>query len=139
MSDIFLSSAHSSAMQAQAVAEALRALGYSVWRDDELPAHRAYREVIQERIAEAKAVVVVWSGDAIKSEWVLSEANRGREAHKLVQLRIDNSLLPMPFEQIQCADLRDWAGDANAPGWRKVVASVAELMGAGAAATHGCG
>jgi adenylate cyclase len=35
----------------------------------------------------------------------------------------------MPFDRIQCADLADWAGDADAPSWRKVVASVAELTG----------
>ena len=49
MSDVFISYARSTAPQAQAVAEALRALGYDVWRDDELPAHRAYGEVIEER------------------------------------------------------------------------------------------
>ena len=39
MSDIFISYARSTADQAQPVAEALRGLGYGVWRDDELPAH----------------------------------------------------------------------------------------------------
>ena len=40
----------------------------------------------------------------------------------------------MPFGQIQCADLSGWTGDAEAAGWRKVVASVAELIGRGAQA-----
>ena len=31
----------------------------------------------------------------------------------------------MPFDRIQCADLNGWTGDPDAPGWRKVVASVA--------------
>ena len=60
--------------QAHRVAEALRALGYGVWRDDELTAHRAYAEVIEERLKAAKAVVVIWSAEAAKSEWVRSEA-----------------------------------------------------------------
>jgi len=55
MSDIFISYARSTADQAQQVAEALRGLGYDVWRDDELPAHRAYADVIAERLAAAKA------------------------------------------------------------------------------------
>jgi predicted metalloendopeptidase len=42
-------------------------------------AHRAYAQVIEERIAAAKAVVVDWSADAVKSQWVFSEANRARE------------------------------------------------------------
>ena len=77
MSDVFISYARSTEPQARRVAEALRALGYGVWRDDELPAHRAYAEVIEERLKAAKAVVVIWSAEAAKSEWVQSEAEPG--------------------------------------------------------------
>ena len=129
MSDIFISYARPTSKQAQAVAEGLRALGYSVWIDDDLPAHRAYTPVIEEQLLAAKAVVVIWSAEAVKSEWVMSEANRAREDHKLVQLAIDNARLPMPFDQTQCADLAGWSGDEDAPGWRKVVASVREIVG----------
>ena len=129
MTDIFISYARSTADQAHKVAEALRALGYGVWRDDELPAHRAYAEVIEERLAAAKAVVVIWSAEAVKSQWVFSEANRAREGSKLVQLSLDATRLPMPFDSLQCADMAGWDGDTNAPGWRKVVASIGELMG----------
>jgi hypothetical protein len=38
MSEVFISYARSTAVQAQAVAKALRALGHAVWLDDELPA-----------------------------------------------------------------------------------------------------
>ncbi len=134
MSDIFISYARSTAGQAQQVAEALRGLGYGVWRDDELPAHRAYAEVIAERLQTAKAVVVIWSADAVKSEWVQSEADQARADHKLVQLTIDGTKLPMPFDRIQCADLGGWTGDLADPGWRKVAASIAELAGAGGGA-----
>jgi adenylate cyclase len=134
MSDIFISYARSTADQAKQVAEALRGLGYDVWRDDELPAHRAYAEVIEERLQAAKAVVVVWSAEAVKSEWVQSEADTARTDHKLVQLTVDGSKLPRPFDRIQCADLAGWTGDLEAPGWRKVAASVAELVRGDAAA-----
>ncbi len=134
MSDIFVSYARSTEAQARQVAEALQALGYDVWRDDQLPAHRSYADVIQERLAAAKAVVVIWSAEAARSEWVQSEADRARNDRKLVQLSVDGAALPMPFDRIQCADLAGWAGEADAPGWRKVVASIAELAGAGPSA-----
>ena len=137
MSDIFISYARSTAAQAQQVAEALRAQGYGVWRDDELPAHRAYAEVIAERLATAKAVVVIWSAEAVKSEWVQSEADQARADRKLVQMSIDGAKLPMPFDRIQCADLTGWNGDLEAPGWRKVVASIADLAGQGAPSASG--
>src|SRR5579862_7539920 len=105
MSDIFISYARSTAAKAQQVADALRAMGYEVWRDDELPAHRAYADVIRERLQAAKAVVVIWSSEAANSEWVRSEAERARADHKLVQLTVDSAILPMPFDQIECANL----------------------------------
>jgi adenylate cyclase len=129
VADVFISYARSTASQAQRVAEALRALGYDVWRDDELPAHRAYAEVIEEQLQAAKAVVVIWSSEAVKSELVQSEADTARTDHKLVQLTVDGSRLPRPFDRIQCADLSGWSGDLDARDWRKVVASVGDLVG----------
>ncbi|HXQ17025.1 MAG TPA: TIR domain-containing protein [Caulobacteraceae bacterium] len=129
MSDVFISYARSTAKQASAAAEALRALGYSVWLDDELLAHHAYTHAIEEQLTAAKVALVIWSAEAVKSEWVLSEANRAREEHKLVQLTVDGARLPMPFDQTQCADLAGWTGDSSVPGWRKVVASLADLIG----------
>ncbi|HEX3406953.1 MAG TPA: TIR domain-containing protein [Caulobacteraceae bacterium] len=129
MSDIFISYARATATEARAVAAALRALGYGVWLDDALPAHRPYADVIEERLRDARAVVVVWSAEAARSQWVRSEADRARSEGKLVQLRVDAAPLPMPFDQIQCADLAGWSGDPDAPGWRQVAASVADLLG----------
>ncbi|HEY2480967.1 MAG TPA: TIR domain-containing protein [Caulobacteraceae bacterium] len=132
MADVFISYARSTEGEARAIGEALRALGYGVWRDDEIPAHRAYAEVIEERLRAAKAVVVVWSAEAAKSQWVRAEAEVAREAGTLVQLRLDGASPPLPFNQIQCADMSGWSGDAEHPGWRKIAASVADLVGAAA-------
>ncbi|HVN01316.1 MAG TPA: TIR domain-containing protein [Caulobacteraceae bacterium] len=129
MSEVFISYARSTEPQAKIVAEALRRLSYGVWRDDELPAHRSFSQVIEERLAAAKAVLVIWSADAAKSEWVQSEADRARKDGKLVQLRVDDAALPMPFDRTQCADLTVWNGDPEAPEWKKVVASIAALTG----------
>ena len=125
---VFISYARSSEAQAGRVGEALRSAGYSVWRDDELPAHRSYAEVIEERLNSAKAVVVLWSAEAAKSQWVRAEADTARGAGTLVQATADGTMPPIPFNQIQCADLKDWNGDANAPGWRKLEESVAALV-----------
>jgi len=129
MSEVFISYARSTEPQARAIADALHELGYGVWRDNELPAHRAFAEVIEERLAAAKAVVVVWSAEAAKSEWVQAEADRARQEHKLVQLSVDGVKPPLPFDRLQCADFTSWTGDAENPGWKKVVQSVAELVG----------
>ena len=130
MSDVFVSYAREDEPRAQQLAEALRSSGYRVWRDEEIPAHRPYAEVIQERLKGAKAVVVLWSGDAAKSQWVRSEADAARHLGTLVQVTIDGSVPPMPFDQIQCADLSSWKGGGETSGWRKLAASIRALAGA---------
>jgi adenylate cyclase len=127
MAEIFISYARSEEPQANSIADALRAAGYRVWRDDELPAHRAYVEVIEERLKSASAVVVLWSAQAAKSEWVRAEADTARHLGTLVQASLDGGIPPLPFNQIQCADLSGWAGDTDTPGWRKLVASLQSL------------
>src|SRR6476469_1526610 len=106
MSDVFVSYARSSEDEARLVEEGLRAAGFGVWRDAELPAHRGYAEVIEERLKAAKAVVVLWSQDAAKSHWVRAEADSARESGTLVQASLDGAIAPMPFNQIQCALLQ---------------------------------
>ena len=130
MADVFVSYARADEQVAVKVAEALRDEGYPVWRDDELPAHRAYAEVIEERLKSAKAVLVLWSAEAAKSQWVRAEADAARAAGTLVQAVLDGSIPPMPFNQIQCADLSEWDGSSDAAGWRKLKASIKALAGA---------
>lgn len=129
MADIFLSYARASHRSAKLIASKLRASGFTVWFDEQLPAHRTYSDVIEEQLEAAKAVVVLWSADAIRSHWVRSEANRARESGRLVQVRLDGARLPMPFDQIQCADLRNWSGSGRASTWQTVEASIASLAG----------
>ncbi|HET9459287.1 MAG TPA: TIR domain-containing protein [Sphingomicrobium sp.] len=129
MSDVFISYARASEEQARRVEEALRSGGYQVWRDSELPAHRTYAEVIEERLKSAKAVVVLWSAEAAKSQWVRAEADAARELGTLVQASVDGTMPPIPFNQIQCADIKGWKGEEGHAGWRKLAASVAALAG----------
>jgi adenylate cyclase len=136
MADVFVSYARPDESQATLVADALREAGYTVWRDDELPAHRAYADVIEERLKSAKAAVVLWSSESAKSQWVRSEANVARAAGTLVQATLDDSLPPMPFDQIQCANLNGWDGNRETSGWRKLAASVESLAGSPSASTE---
>lgn len=126
MADIFLSYARPSATEAQRIAAKLREQGYSVWFDEELPAHRAYADVIAKELDAATAVLVLWSEAAARSQWVRSEANRAREKGNLVQARLDGARLPMPFDQIQCAPLP--ADTIDGPAWKSVLTAISALM-----------
>ena len=124
VADVFLSYARQDAAAAARIARELGKAGRSVWWDSELPAHRAYSEVIEGELEGAAAVVVLWSKAAVESQWVRSEANRARELGKLVQARLDDTRLPMPFDQIQCADLA-----SGKRGRAQIEASVDALVG----------
>jgi len=128
VADVFISYARPDEAVARRVAKSLEAAGLDLWWDADLPAHRAYAEVIERNLADAKAVVVLWSKSAVGSQWVRAEADFARNADKLVQAQLDGSLPPMPFNQIQCADLKGWRGGASHAGWAKLQASVAALV-----------
>jgi hypothetical protein len=108
------------------IAVALRESGYSVWFDEELPAHRTYADVIASELDAARAVLVLWSDAAAQSQWVRSEANRAREKGNLVQARTDAARLPMPFDQIQCATLD--AGSLDGSAWRSITTAIETLI-----------
>ncbi|RZJ99516.1 MAG: TIR domain-containing protein [Novosphingobium sp.] len=131
MVDVFISYSRKDEALVAVLARAMIAEGYAVWWDAELPPHKSYGEVITDKIAEAKATVVVWSADAVKSEWVRAEADMARNQHKLIQTAVDAAMPPLPFNQIQFAEIGDWRGEPDHRGWRKVKASLNELCGPG--------
>ena len=129
MADVFISYAREDEAVARRLAKALRTAGFDIWWDADLPAHRAYSEVIERNLSEAKAVIVLWSKSATQSQWVRAEADYARNAGKLVQARVDRSTPPIPFNQFQCAELGGWRGGTSQAGWAKLQASVHALVG----------
>lgn len=134
MGEVFISYARKDAAMARRVAEALRRHGHPVWYDADLPAHRAYSETIEQKLDSAPAVVVLWSAEAARSQWVRAEADVARSQGKIVQARTDDAIPPLPFNQIQCAELKGWRGSGDHAGWRKLVASVDQLSSPAAVA-----
>ncbi len=128
MAEVFVSYSRANEAVAKRVENGLKASGFQAWRDDQLPAHRAYSEIIEERLHGASAVVVLWSKEAAQSQWVRAEADFARTHGKLVQAQLDGTLPPLPFNQIQCADLRGWRGGASHAGWAKLQSSVKALV-----------
>jgi len=129
MVDVFISYSRTDIAAVTRLAEAVEAEGYKVWWDADLPPHLSYGDVITDKIGMAKAAIVVWSKDSAASQWVRAEADMARNQNKLVQTAIDNVMPPLPFNQIQFAELGNWRGEPDHPGWRKVKASLSDLVG----------
>jgi len=129
MSDIFLSYATEDRERIQPLVEALEASGRSVWWDRRIPAGRAYAEVIEAAIQDAKCMLVVWTKTSVGSEWVREEADRGKRRKRLVPVRLDDVEPPLGFGQIQAADLIGWKGTRTAPGFQQLLADIASILG----------
>lgn len=133
LDEVFMSYARPSAALAVAAAEALRREGHTVWFDEALPAHGMYAEVIEAKLRGAKAVLVLWSEEAVKSPWVRGEAELALKSGKLVQLSVDAATPPLPFNQIQCLKTNGAADIFQAPAWAKVLDSIRTLVAGGEA------
>lgn len=128
--DVFISYARHAAPTARRVARLLQDRGYSVWFDAELAPNRSFADAITEQLEAARAVLALWSSEAAKSEWVRSEADFARKRGKLVQATLDGTSPPLPFDQIHCASLEGWRGDAGNPQWTKLLQAIGELAAA---------
>ena len=84
-SDIFFSYAREDQARVAPIVAALEARGWSVFWDQRIPAGQTWRSHIGRALDQARCVVVVWSEHAIRSEWVIEEAERGRGRHILVR------------------------------------------------------
>ena len=112
---LFLSYAHDDRTQAQRLAAALTSAGYELWWDALIEGGAAFASTIGDALDKADAVIVLWSANSVRSDWVCDEAAQGRDAKRLVPLRIDDSLPPLGFRQYQAIDFSRWKGAREAP------------------------
>ncbi|MDQ2734174.1 MAG: toll/interleukin-1 receptor domain-containing protein [Pseudomonadota bacterium] len=115
MSDIFVSYSSKDRDRAALVARALEARGWSVWWDRTIPPGRQYDDVIEEALAEARCVVVLWSKASAASTRVKNEASEAVSKKALIPALIEDEVkIPFEFRRVQAADLSRWQGDATA-------------------------
>src|SRR5947209_403096 len=126
--DIFLSYAREDRPTARVYAECLIEEGFSVWWDASLRSGQTFDEVIEQRLREAKAVVVLWSPRSVASRWVRAEATLADRRDKLAPVIIEPCDRPIIFELTHTADLADWTGDTTDSGWRSFVKDLHRLV-----------
>jgi hypothetical protein len=127
--DIFLSYAREDKSRAQALAEALEHWHYTVWWDRDLVPGENYRQKIEEELRRARVAVVLWSGRAAASHWVLEEASLANEEGKLIPVLLEQTEIPLSFRLIEAADLRNWSGKDDDAGFRQVLAGIDRVLG----------
>lgn len=128
MPDIFISYASADRERARLLAHALTSRGYSVWWDRTIPPGRVFDEVIQEAIQGARCMIVLWSAESVRSNWVKTEASEGAARGMLVPALIGDVAPPIEFKRIQSANLAQWSGDEAHAEYRNLLESVERLM-----------
>ncbi len=124
MADVFLSYAREDTARADQVAKGLAAAGLDVFWDNEIPPGTTWADYIEQKLTQSKALIVLWSENSTKSQWVREEARMGRDKGVLIPVTIDNAQPPFGFGEVQAANLSNWNGEADHPHWRRFVDAV---------------
>ena len=129
MADIFLSYANRDVNRIKRLVDIFEQQGWSVWWDLKIEIGKSFDQVIEEEITKAKCVVVLWSSQSTKSDWVKSEADEGKRRHILVPVLLDNVVIPMGFRYVESAKLYDWNGDSEHPELKLLLQAIADIIG----------
>jgi adenylate cyclase len=124
MADVFVSYARSDKARVAEIVTAIRAAGWSVWWDPDIATGQEFDQLIETELELARAVVVVWTPESVKSRWVRGEARVGADRRILVPVRFDGAHLPIDVRAVHTTDLDGWAGDAHSAGAQELLRSL---------------
>ena len=108
MTEIFISYKREDRNVAAVIAENLEKRGYEVWWDFNLIGGVKYGEETNLMLNKAKAVLVLWTPEAARSQWVIGEASVGLSKDKLVPIQLKSTEIPVPFNTLHMLDYTDW-------------------------------
>ena len=126
--DIFLSYARTDRDVARLFAERFVDEGFTVWWDASLHSGETFDEVIEQKLRDSKAVVVLWSPRSVASRWVRAEATQADRKNKLAPAIIEPCDRPIIFELTHAAELSGWAGDTSDRRWRVFMEDLRHLL-----------
>jgi hypothetical protein len=129
MNDVFLSYAARDRAVAQKFADAFEALGWSVWWDREIPFGKSFDQVIEDELNAARCVVVLWTGESVRSRWVKTEAAAAADRERLLPVLLEDVQIPLEFRRVQTAMLQGWNGDREHPEFLLLVESLKQMAG----------
>jgi TolB-like protein len=132
--EIFLSYCREDQAIARRFADGLQREGFSVWWDQALDAGETFDQVTEQSLRDARAVVVLWSKNAVQSRWVRAEATQADRFQTLVPVTIEPCDRPIMFELTHTADLAGWSGDPADGRWRAFIEGLRRFTEKGRAA-----
>lgn len=124
--DVFISYSRADIEAASLIEQYLKNNGFEVWRDEAVRAGLSFRWEIRAALLAARSIVVLWTKNSIKSEWVEWEASMAYRRKRLIPLS-DGTVaphhLPAPFGNLQLLNVSEK---------EKLLASIQETIAVGA-------
>jgi hypothetical protein len=126
---IFLSYARKERRKARMIFDSLGYQGWNVFMDEDIPNAERWEQYISQKLERVRCVLVLWSPDARKSDWVLKEAGAGLRRQMLVHASLDGEPPPGKFSIFQASNLAEWNGEKDNPEFLRILAAVAMKIG----------
>ena len=124
---IFISYKREDRETAGRICTALGHEGFDVWWDAELQCGGEWSRELDEQLAAAGCVVVLWSKLAVESDWVRHEASHALTRGVYAPCRIEHVDLSSPYDR-EAVTIAHWSGETWKREFGRLVARVDELM-----------
>ena len=129
MSDIFICYSRTDNVIAKQLTERLEAEGWSVYLDVKIQVGQDWSKEIQKELNAARAIVALWSAKSVESDFVLHEADVGRNKRILYPIFIEKVDYPFGFGRIQTEYMIGWKGEPDHPGLVRLLDALRKNLG----------
>ena len=129
MASLFLSYSRDDMSRVEPLAAALEHEGHEVWWDRHISGGQGFADAIEQALESACVVVVCWTSQSVRSDWVRDEAAAGRDTGRLVPVTLDGCQPPLGFRQYQTIDLSRWNGRAGSNALEQLKNAIATKAG----------
>ena len=124
MNEVFISYSREDKELAAHLSSKLESKGLSVFWDHKIEIGESWRKVLRRELENAKCIIVIWSNNSLKSNWVMEEAQIGLDRNILVPITIDSVNPPLGFRGIQTAVLDNWKGELSTSEFSTLLAGI---------------
>ena len=135
MADIFVSYSRQDKARVAPLVAAFETAGWSVWWDPEIAPGEEFDSLISRELANAKALVVVWTPLSVDSRWVRGEARDAADRGVLFPVRFENAKPPIDFRAVHTTDLDGWDSNVESAAFKSLRKALESKLGAPRKAT----
>jgi hypothetical protein len=127
--DIFISYSHIDKERIRPLVSLFERQGWAVWWDESgITKGKGFRPAIDNALKTVKCVVVVWSKHSVGRDFVLDEADVGRQRGVLVPIIIDDVDIPLGLRQTQHTKFTHWPPSSGDPELGRLLHAIADLI-----------